>query len=180
MAMKVATTGTKVLTAFDMDGTIADLYGVKGWLDYIKDEDTFPFDNAKLLVNLVGLQNYLSHLRSEGHRLAIISWTPKDASQNYCKAVRKAKIEWLKKFGLLKYFDEIHIVAYGTPKHQIAVKRRRYEYSTYAIYDDQENVRTAWESNKTSKVMRTTPTKNRLGLSEFSLRVNCNLFALTD
>ena len=28
---------------FDMDGTIADLYGVKNWLSYLEAEDTTPY-----------------------------------------------------------------------------------------------------------------------------------------
>ena len=29
---------------FDMDGTIADFYGVDGWLDYLKAENTTPYE----------------------------------------------------------------------------------------------------------------------------------------
>ena len=32
---------------FDMDGTIADLYGVKNWLPYLEAEDTTPYAIAK-------------------------------------------------------------------------------------------------------------------------------------
>ena len=44
---------------FDMDGTIADLYGVDGWLDNLINEDTRPYDIAKPLVNMA----YLSRSR---------------------------------------------------------------------------------------------------------------------
>ena len=34
---------------FDMDGTIADLYGVENWLDYLVAEQTKPYREAKPL-----------------------------------------------------------------------------------------------------------------------------------
>ena len=37
---------------FDMDGTIADLYGVDGWLDDLRAERVRPYAEAKPLVNL--------------------------------------------------------------------------------------------------------------------------------
>ena len=35
---------------FDMDGTIADLYGVENWLDYLIAGDVFPYENADPLL----------------------------------------------------------------------------------------------------------------------------------
>ena len=32
---------------FDMDGTIADLYGNENWLDYLEHEMTKPYRNAR-------------------------------------------------------------------------------------------------------------------------------------
>ena len=37
---------------FDMDGTIADLYGVENWLDYLIAEDTTPYTEAEPLLRL--------------------------------------------------------------------------------------------------------------------------------
>ena len=37
---------------FDMDGTIADLYGVENWLEYLIAENTFPYANARPLLHL--------------------------------------------------------------------------------------------------------------------------------
>ena len=35
---------------FDMDGTIADFYGVENWLDYLMEEDTHPYAVAEPLL----------------------------------------------------------------------------------------------------------------------------------
>ena len=37
---------------FDMDGTIANLYGVENWLDYLINEQTKPYREAKPLVEM--------------------------------------------------------------------------------------------------------------------------------
>ena len=58
---------------FDMDGTIADLYGVEGWLDYLTTEDAFPYANAKPLVNMNTLAKRLNRLQAEGCEICVIS-----------------------------------------------------------------------------------------------------------
>ena len=37
---------------FDMDGTIADLYGVEGWLDMLRGEDATPYAIANPLYDM--------------------------------------------------------------------------------------------------------------------------------
>ena len=51
---------------FDMDGTIADLYGVENWLDYLIAENTRPYAIAKPLVNLSALARKLNALQRMG------------------------------------------------------------------------------------------------------------------
>jgi phosphoserine phosphatase len=40
------------ILVFDMDGTIANFYGVKGWLDYLINEDTTPYEIAEPLYDM--------------------------------------------------------------------------------------------------------------------------------
>ena len=51
---------------FDMDGTIANLYAVDGWLEYLKNEDVFPYVYANTLVNFSQLARQLNQLRKLG------------------------------------------------------------------------------------------------------------------
>ena len=44
-------TETKGTIYFDMDGTLANFYGVENWLDYLENEDTTPYEIAKPLFN---------------------------------------------------------------------------------------------------------------------------------
>jgi hypothetical protein len=104
---------------FDMDGTIADLYGVEGWLDYIINGNEFPYANAKPMVNMSRLARRLNGLKRAGYEIGIISWLAKGSNEEYDKKVAKAKKKWLKKHLASVEFNEIHIVAYGVPKESI-------------------------------------------------------------
>ena len=49
---------------FDMDGTIADLYGVDNWLEMLINGDTTPYSIAQPLVRLSALQTKAIYIRS--------------------------------------------------------------------------------------------------------------------
>lgn len=59
---------------FDMDGTIADLYGVDGWLEMLIAEDPTPYAVAKPLVRLSTLARKLNELQRKGYKIGVISW----------------------------------------------------------------------------------------------------------
>ena len=62
---------------FDMDGTLANFYGVDGWLDDIRNENTRPYDIAKPLYNMEVLNAILDLLRAQGWTIAITTWLAK-------------------------------------------------------------------------------------------------------
>ena len=108
---------------FDLDGTIANLYGFNDWLTYLQNEQTTPYAEAGLLVDGEQLRNFLAAGKVAGVLFGVISWGAKNASKDYQKAIRRAKIDWLKKNNLLEYFNELHIIKYGTPKNRVAKNR---------------------------------------------------------
>lgn len=122
---------------FDMDGTIANLYGVENWLPMLIAENTKPYAIAKPMVNMNSLARVLNRLQREGHEIGIISWTSKGGSTKYNEAVVEAKKAWLNKHLASVKFNEIHIVTYGTPK---AI----YGNAEAILFDDEEPNRTAW------------------------------------
>ena len=101
---------------FDMDGTIADLYGVEGWLADLIAENVRPYAEAKPLVNLSLLARYIHKAQAKGYTVGVISWLSKCGSDAYNEAVTTVKREWLAKHLPSVEWDEIHIVKYGTPK----------------------------------------------------------------
>ena len=101
---------------FDMDGTIADLYGVSGWLADLEAENVRPYAEAKPLLNLSLLVRYIHKAQRMGYTVGVISWLSKTGSPSYNEAVAAVKREWLAKHLPSVEWDEIHIVKYGTPK----------------------------------------------------------------
>lgn len=123
---------------FDMDGTIADLYGVENWLDYLIAENVFPYANAEPLLRLSALARKLNALKKAGYELAIISWLSKNGSAEYNEAVTEAKKAWLKKHLASVEWDRITIVPYGTPKENYCSN------PLDILFDDEERNRNNW------------------------------------
>ena len=123
---------------FDMDGTIADLYGVENWLDYLIASDTLPYEIAKPLIRLNALARVLNRLQKQGYKIGVISWLAKNSNTAYDEKVTRAKKEWLKKHLASVNFDEIHIVKYGTPKQTFA------KTENDILFDDEEKNRNDW------------------------------------
>ena len=123
---------------FDMDGTIANLYGVQNWLDYLMASDPTPYAIAKPLLRLNTLARVLNNLQRKGYKVGVISWLAKNSTADYDEAVTKAKIDWLTKHLASVAFDEINIVRYGTPKHLFAT------CEADILFDDEEKNRNEW------------------------------------
>ena len=123
---------------FDMDGTIADLYGVENWLDYLIASDALPYEIAKPLIRLNALARILNRLQKQGYKVGVISWLAKNSNAAYDEKVTRAKKEWLKKHLASVNFDEIHIVKYGTPKQTFA------KTENDILFDDEEKNRNDW------------------------------------
>ena len=123
---------------FDMDGTIADLYGVENWLDYLIASDARPYEIAKPLIRLNALARILNRLQKQGYKVGVISWLAKNSNTDYDEKVTRAKKEWLKKHLASVNFDEIHIVKYGTPKQTFA------KTENDILFDDEEKNRNDW------------------------------------
>ena len=73
---------TEKIINFDMDGTIADLYGVDGWLNDLINLNVRPYAIAKPLVNMSALARALNKLQRLGYKINIISWTSKSGTMN--------------------------------------------------------------------------------------------------
>ena len=123
---------------FDMDGTIANLYGVENWLPKLRSENPSPYVEAMPLIDTEKFSEIITDLQDIGFKIGIISWTAKNGSDSYNKKVRKAKLEWLVGCFPEIIFDEIHIVKYGTRKDYIAKDKDG------IIFDDDDKVREKW------------------------------------
>lgn len=123
---------------FDMDGTIANLYGCNNWLEDLQAEYTRPYRLAKPLVDMRRLSKTLNALQNNGYNIGIISWLSKNGTEDYNKRVTKAKLDWLARHLGSVQFNEIHIVNYGTAKEQFK------QNANDILFDDEERNRINW------------------------------------
>ena len=128
---------------FDMDGTIANFYGVVGWLDYLKESNSTPYIVAEPLYNMEYLNSILGVLKMFGWRVVVTSWLAKDSSKEFDREVRQAKLDWLDNFNFP--YDEIHLVKYGTTKANCTRKHGGLQI----LVDDNESVRNGWSLGET-------------------------------
>lgn len=121
---------------FDMDGTLANFYGVDGWLQYLINKDATPYAMAKPLFNFSALARRLNALQKKGYEICVISWLAKNSTDDFDARVTEVKKEWLKKHLPSVKWDKITIVPYGTPKSTCGEG---------ILFDDEEPNRTEWK-----------------------------------
>lgn len=122
---------------FDMDGTIANFYGVSGWLECLMASDPYPYKVAEPLVNMNSLARLLNRLQREGWHIGIVSWLSKTGTAEFNKAVTATKLEWLHRHLHSVEWNEINIVPYGTPKHEVVSVKG-------ILFDDEKPNRDNW------------------------------------
>lgn len=127
---------------FDMDGTIADFYGVDNWLDYLANYDTYPYRSARPMFTPSEIETLICSLLKQGYRIGIISWCSKKNDKKFNKEIRRAKREWLKRF--FPFASEIHIVAYGVPKWSLVKPEERQDS---ILFDDEAQNLEDWEKH---------------------------------
>lgn len=127
----------KVLV-FDMDGTIADFYGVDGWLNDLNNHNPHPYAVAKPRVDMDALNILLDAFRARGWKIVITTWLAKNSTPAYDAQVRMVKREWLARHGFT--FDEFHGVKYGTTKANCTRKHGGFQ----VLVDDNEAIRNGW------------------------------------
>jgi hypothetical protein len=120
---------------FDMDGTIANLYAVENWLGMLRAYDATPYAQAEPMLNMSAFARLLHKAQRLGYEICVISWLSKNSTAEYDMAVTQAKIEWLQAHLPSVEWNEINIVAYGTPKHEICGG---------VLFDDELHNREMW------------------------------------
>ena len=121
---------------FDMDGCIADLYGVTDWLSMLRASDPTPYAIAKPLLNMSRLARVLNRLQTKGYQIGIISWLSKKSTPEYDKLVTEAKRNWLSQHLPSVQWNTIHITAYGRNKWETCGEG--------ILFDDEAPNREAW------------------------------------
>ena len=134
--------------AFDMDGTLYDLYGQQFWLARLRSEDSSVFESGTALVDIDKFIDVCKKLQNQGWTIGIITWLPKDATLQYQFDSAQAKTEWLKSNGL-DFFQFYSTLPYGTDKKTGLPFRADYNL----LVDDNREVRAEWEINERYKTL---------------------------
>lgn len=121
---------------FDMDGTIYDLYGVDGWLEMLRTEDTRAYACGSALYDMDELNAVLAQFVALGITIGVITWTAMNGSTKYNKAVRAVKKAWIEEN--MPCVSEFHCVQYGTTKKSSA------KIKDAVLVDDNAKVRAGW------------------------------------
>lgn len=129
------------MICFDMDGTIADLYGVNGWHEMGSNGDATPYKIAEPLWNMRELAEILQKARARGIEVRVITWLWRNGNADFAERTRQAKLEWLKKYGFP--FDHFHGVRYGTTKAD-TIRRYLANDESAILFDDNAKVRSGW------------------------------------
>ena len=133
---------TKVkILVWDMDGTIADLYGVENWLPMLRAYDPTPYQVAKPLWDMEELTRLIRLAQAKGIENLVVTWLSKDSTPEYDKQVRNAKREWLKANGFP--YDHFHGVKYGATKAD-SVRKYLGKDESAILFDDNAKVRAGW------------------------------------
>lgn len=132
----------KVLV-FDMDGTIANFYGVEGWLEMIRAEDVTPYAECKPLYDMDTLNFMLNMLKGMGYRIVVNTWLAMGSSVEFEEITTKAKRDWLDRYNFP--YDDFIATSYGVEK-SLGTKNLG---GVQWLFDDNANVRATWTNGFT-------------------------------
>ena len=132
---------TNTTICFDMDGTIADFYGVENWLDALRSYSDRPYREAAPMMNFSVLARQLNAAQRKGAKLVIISWASKCCNPVFFADICMAKRNWLAEHLPSVHWDEVHIVPYGTNKAEVC----GVDGENFFLFDDEERNRNQWE-----------------------------------
>lgn len=134
------------MVCFDMDGTIADLYKVKGWLKALREFNPMPYRVAEPMWDMDELALLLMEFQKMGVQVNIITWLSKESTPTYDRQVRNAKIDWLRHYDFP--FDHFYGVDYGVRKSDV-IRQWLGENETAILIDDNAEVRKDWDVGET-------------------------------
>ena len=127
---------------FDMDGTVANLYGEENWLDNLINEREGTFINLQPLVDMIELSRVCYELMERGYSFGVITWLPKGASYEYECICAQEKKQWVNT--LMPWVTEFYAQTYGEPKQNAPAHRA----AQMILVDDNAEVRAKWNTAK--------------------------------
>ena len=128
---------------FDMDGTLAGLFFVKGYKETLAAGDATPYEIAKPLFNVDEVKAEITRLKSLGYIIGIVSYYGADADAEMVEKTIKAKKDWLKNYFPYADESEIYITSPEYKKSDIV------KIKNSILIDDSKKNREEWKNGLT-------------------------------
>lgn len=127
----------KLKILFDLDGTVANLYGYNNWLEKLRAEVPI-YEELEPLVDITELTTIAKKLIDKGVEFGVVTWLAMGASEEYEFITSMEKYRWCKKY--IPFITEFECQPYGTPK------QTNYRNRQCILIDDNAEVRQAFET----------------------------------
>lgn len=127
---------------FDLDGTLANLYGRKNWLEKLRKEEPI-YEELEPLVDMQELNHIAEKLMNVGVEFCVVTWLSMQASETYELITSMEKFRWCKRY--IPFISEFECQPYGTPK------QTNYRNTKCILIDDNAEVRAEFETKHRRK-----------------------------
>lgn len=127
----------KLKILFDLDGTVADLYGRKDWLECLTTEQPI-YEELEPLIDMEKLALIAENLIENGIEFGVVTWLAMGASEEYEFITAMEKFRWCKQY--MPFISEFEAQPYGTPK------QTNYKHCNCILIDDSAEVRADFET----------------------------------
>lgn len=132
---------------FDLDGTVANLYGQENWLTDLRLEKKNLFKNLKPLCDMKKLNRLAMELKKQDWEIDVITWLPMNVSPIYESIVKKEKQKWIKKY--MPFITETYMLPYGELKQNANYKKCD---DIEILIDDNDDIRNDWNDYNENRI----------------------------
>ena len=131
---------------FDMDGTIADLYKVEGWLTSLREKDWSVYNECAPRHNYQRINAAIEALVEQGWEVGVITWGSKGIGWSKdLDEIGEIKFNWLCEFFPTLADGHFACIPYGYSKAQY-LEEMDDIYAVAYLVDDNKDVRENWRS----------------------------------
>ena len=132
---------------FDMDGTIAELYKVEGWLEALRSNDWSVYSKCVPRHNYQRINAAIEALIENGWQVGVITWASKGIGwSKELREIAEIKYSWLRRFFPALAEGNFACIPYGYSKADF-LEEMDDIYEVSYLVDDNKEVRQEWRSH---------------------------------
>ena len=132
---------------FDLDGTIAELYKVEGWLESLRSNDWSVYRKCAPRHNYQRINTAIEALIENGWQVGVITWASKGIGWGTdLDEIARVKFDWLCRFFPALADGRFACIPYGYSKADF-LEEMGDAYNVAYLVDDNKEVRHDWRSH---------------------------------